>query len=118
MTSSLVYLRLHGFNDEHRGVYSVEELKDIAVEIHSWRLLGLEVFCFFLNDLEPTKTPSSSLPRKRSVLQQPWDGWCAMAKNAKQLEPIVFGLSGGVIPDAPKKLKNTLLNFFGKKKCR
>lgn len=117
MTSSLVYLRLHGFNDEHRGVYSVEDLKDIAAQIHSWRMVGLEVFCFFLNDLEPTKKPSPSSPRKKSVLQQPWDGWCAMPKNAKQLESIVFGLSEGVIPDAPKKLKNTLLHFFGKKKC-
>jgi hypothetical protein len=84
------------------------------------------VFAFFLNDLEPTPTqqsPSkkqqqSSFPQFSPLKQksQPCDGWCAMPKNAKQLESIVYQLSNESIPDAPKKPKTTLHNFFSGKK--
>ena len=116
MTSSFVYLRLHGFNDEHRGEYTMDDLAEIAKEIHSWRVMGMDVFCFILNDLEPTRqpSPSSSTTRKSSSLQ-PWDKWCAMPKNAKQLEVFVYRLSNEDVPVAPKKPKSTLLSFFGKK---
>ncbi|KAL9186087.1 hypothetical protein ACHAXT_005325 [Thalassiosira profunda] len=108
--ANFVYLRLHGHNDEHTGCYSIEELQEIAEQIHVWRKKGIEVFCFVLNDLEPT---SSSSPTKTA--KRPWDRWCAMPKNCKQLEELVFGLSSEDIPDAPKKPKNTLMSFFGKK---
>ena len=106
--SNFVYIRLHGRNDEHRGEYTMNELTEIAQQIHSWREKGIEVFCFLLNDLEPTTSQKSQSP------SQPWDKWCAMPKNAKQLEYHVYRLSNGNIPDAPKKPKSTLLNFFGK----
>eukprot|EP00581_Thalassiosira_minuscula_P015140 CAMPEP_0183713802 /NCGR_PEP_ID=MMETSP0737-20130205/8544_1 /TAXON_ID=385413 /ORGANISM="Thalassiosira miniscula, Strain CCMP1093" /LENGTH=571 /DNA_ID=CAMNT_0025942645 /DNA_START=536 /DNA_END=2251 /DNA_ORIENTATION=- len=112
--STLVYVRLHGCNDEHRGEYTVEQLKDIANQIHIWRMQGRDVFCFFLNDLEPATTPPYSSPQKKSV-GRPYERWCAMPKNAKQLESFVYGISEEIIPDAPKKPKSTLLNFFGKK---
>ena len=102
-----MYLRLHGHNDEHRGEYSQDELTEIAQQIHSWREQGMEVFCFLLNDLEPT----TAITQK----SQPWDKWCAMPKNAKQLEYHVYNLSNENIPDAPKKPTSTLLNFFGKR---
>ena len=125
INSSLIYLRLHGCNDEHRGEYTMSQLEEVAKQIHRWRTIGLDVFAFFLNDLEPTSTagqlkspskkqhqesPSQQSPSKQKL--QPWDGWCAMPKNAKQLESIVYRLSNEPIPDAPKKPKNTLLNFF------
>mmetsp|Transcript_25998 Transcript_25998/g.55890 ORF Transcript_25998/g.55890 Transcript_25998/m.55890 type:complete len:478 (+) Transcript_25998:552-1985(+) len=111
LLSGFVYLRLHGFNDEHRGEYSVNQLREIAQQIHYWREQGLEVYCYFLNDLGPTQCSSP----KKSAPQQHWDKWCAMPKNAKQLEALVYRQSKEDIPDAPKKLKSTLLNFFGKK---
>eukprot|EP00578_Thalassiosira_sp_NH16_P030464 CAMPEP_0181077324 /NCGR_PEP_ID=MMETSP1071-20121207/891_1 /TAXON_ID=35127 /ORGANISM="Thalassiosira sp., Strain NH16" /LENGTH=643 /DNA_ID=CAMNT_0023158563 /DNA_START=134 /DNA_END=2065 /DNA_ORIENTATION=- len=111
LLSNFVYLRLHGFNDEHSGEYSIDQLKEISQQIHFWREQGLEVYCFFLNDLGPTVPhPSQQKPAAPS-----WNKWCAMPKNAKQLECLVYGLSNEDIPDAPKKPKSTLLNFFGKK---
>lgn len=126
ITSSFVYLRLHGSNDEHRGEYTISQLEEVARQIRTWRNIGLDVFAFFLNDLEPTPTqqsPSkkqqqSSFPQCSPLKQksQPCDGWCAMPKNAKQLESIVYQLSNESIPDAPKKPKTTLHNFFSGKK--
>jgi len=112
MYSNFVYLRLHGFNDEHTGEYSVSQLEEIANQIHSWRQRCLDVFCFFLNDQDPGKLMGLS-PKK--LVSQPWNNWCAMPKNAKQLEHIVYRLSKEDTPDAPKKPKSTLLNFFGKR---
>jgi uncharacterized protein YecE (DUF72 family) len=112
MHSNFVYLRLHGFNDMHRGEYSLSQLEGIAKQIHSWRVQCLDVYCFILNDREPS-TLSGRSPKKTSV--QPWDSWCAMPKNAKQLECLVYGLSNEDTPDGPKKPKSTLLNFFGKR---
>ncbi|KAL7555231.1 hypothetical protein ACHAWF_018886 [Thalassiosira exigua] len=109
LPSNFVYLRLHGFNDEHRGEYSMDQLRDIANQIHSWRTQGLDVFCYILNDLEPTKHTTT----KQRL--QPWDKFCAMPKNAKQLESLVYTMSKEDVPDAPKKPKNTLHNFFTKK---
>ena len=34
-SSSMVYLRLHGHNDEHSGEYSMEELEEVAKHIHA-----------------------------------------------------------------------------------
>ena len=125
ITSSFVYLRLHGTNDEHRGEYTISQLEEIAQQIHTWRNIGLDVFAFFLNDLEPTPSATQQSPSKQAPSpqrspprpkSQPWDGWCAMPKNAKQLESIVYQLSNETIPDAPKKPKTTLLNFFSGKK--
>ncbi len=118
INSSLVYLRLHGCNDEHRGEYTMSQLEEVAKQIHNWRTVGLDVFAFFLNDLEPTPTAVQLLSPSKNQNQklQPWDGWCAMPKNAKQLESIVYRLSNELIPDAPKKPKNTLLNFFSGKR--
>ncbi|KAL3782461.1 hypothetical protein ACHAW5_009009 [Stephanodiscus triporus] len=111
MHSNFVYLRLHGSNDEHRGEYSVSQLEEISKQIHSWREQCLDVFCFFLNDQDPTVAGHAS---KKST-SQPWDVWCAMPKNAKQLENIVYKLSKENTPDGPKKPKSTLLNFFRKR---
>lgn len=121
--SNFVYVRLHGSNDEHCGDYSMIQLKIIAQQIHTWREQGLVIFCFFLNDQDPS---SSSLvdddtimasPKKKLKLpqQQPWkNNWYAMPKNAKQLEHIVYQLSKEDIPDPPKKSQTKLFNFFGK----
>jgi len=103
--SGFVYIRLHGSNDEHRGDYSMEDLEDAAKQISSWRAKGLDVFCFILNDLEPRNvTKAIELHEK----------WCAMPKNAKQLEGLCV-LSKEDAPKHPKRPKATLLNFFGKK---
>jgi uncharacterized protein YecE (DUF72 family) len=103
--SGFVYIRLHGSNDEHRGDYSMEDLKDAANQISSWRTKGLDVFCFILNDMEP-------LTNTKAI--EPHEKWCAMPKNAKQLEGLCI-LSKEDAPKPPKKPKATLLNFFGKK---
>jgi uncharacterized protein YecE (DUF72 family) len=107
MQSNFVYLRLHGSNDEHRGEYSLSQLEGIAKQIHSWREQYLDVYCYILNDQLPGHKP-------KNTPVQPWDSWCAMPKNAKQLEYLVYGLSNEDIPDGPKKPKSTLLNYFGK----
>ncbi|KAL7473585.1 hypothetical protein ACHAXS_014137 [Conticribra weissflogii] len=107
--SKFVYLRLHGCNDEHTGEYTIEQLKEVAVQIDKWRRQGLDVYAYILNDLEPTKSVLSSPKKDR------WEKWCAMPKNAKQLEKLVYVLSNESVPSAPKQQKSTLLNFFGKK---
>jgi uncharacterized protein YecE (DUF72 family) len=108
--SGIVYLRLHGTNDEHRGEYNAHQLQEISEQINRWRVQdGLDVYCFFLNDLEPI---SQASPQKYNDES---DKWSAMPKNAKQLEKLVFGLTKEQIPDAPKKPKATLLSFFAKK---
>lgn len=111
MTSSsgFVYVRLHGINDEHRGEYTLSQLEEIAEQIHNWRRVGMNVFCFILNDLEPS---TSSLA---TGMSNSWRNWCAMPKNAKQLEKLVFDLSNEKVPSAPKMPKANLLNFFGVK---
>ena len=88
----------------------MDQLREIADQIHIWRMQCLDVFCFLLNDMDPS-APSS--PLKSS--SDPWDRWCAMPKNAKQLEKLVYGLSNQTIPRPPKQPLTTLLNFFGKK---
>ena len=108
--SRIVYVRLHGTNDEHRGEYNVIQLKEISEQVHNWRMEGLDVYCFFLNDLEPSSlTPSPKCCADHS------EKWPAMPKNAKQLEKLVFDLANEQIPSAPKKPKATLQNFFTKK---
>jgi hypothetical protein len=52
---------------------------------------------------------------KKAVLKQ-HERWCAMPKNAKQLEEEVYKISPDQAPNPPKKPKATLLNFFGSKK--
>eukprot|EP00984_Skeletonema_dohrnii_P007726 scaffold2834_cov103-Skeletonema_dohrnii-CCMP3373.AAC.2 len=104
--SGFVYVRLHGSNDEHRGDYSMEDLQNAAEQISSWRTKGLDVFCFILNDMEPLNTKATAKPHEK---------WCAMPKNAKQLELAVHKISKDDAPKPPKKPKATLLNFFGKK---
>ena len=111
--TNFVYLRLHGSNDEHRGEYSEAQLEEIARQIHLWRGQGKEVFCFLLNDMNPTAISSSSPAKPTSA--KPWDKYCAMPKNAKQLESLVYRLAQEDTPDAPKKPKRTLHNFFAKK---
>lgn len=105
--SGFAYVRLHGSNDEHRGDYAIEDLKDAAEQIYTWRRKGLDVFCYILNDMEPLD--------KKTVLKQ-HERWCAMPKNAKQLEEEVYKISPDQAPKPPKKPKATLLNFFGSKK--
>ena len=60
------------------------------------------MFCLFLNDMEPINTKAV---RK----------WCAMPKNAKQLEEAVYAISKEHPIPPPKKPKATLLSFFGEK---
>ena len=122
MNSNFVYVRLHGFNDEHIGEYSMTQLKSIAQQIHTWREQGLDIFCFFLNDQDPSCSSlvdddSISSPKKKLTLQQqPWkSNWSAMPKNSKQLEHLVYQLSNENIPDPPKKSQK-LFNFWGKVK--
>ena len=110
--SNFVYVRLHFDNDEHRGEYSVEQLTEISQQIHKWRVEGKEVYCFFLNDQAPTpQTPQ----KKSATIPKPWDKWCSMPKNARQLESLVYKLSNEALPVGPKKPKNTMLSFFGKR---
>jgi uncharacterized protein YecE (DUF72 family) len=109
-SSGIVYVRLHGTNDEHRGEYNTNQLKEISEQVHYWRMQGLDVYCFFLNDLEPI---SISSPQKCG--KEPWEKWAAMPKNARQLENLVFGLANEQRPDAPRKPKATLHNFFALK---
>ncbi|KAL3801641.1 hypothetical protein HJC23_013146 [Cyclotella cryptica] len=109
-TSDMVYVRLHGTNDEHQGEYNARQLRNIASQIHSWRMQGLDVYCFFLNDLEPLAV---ACPQKYGA--DPWERWAAMPKNAKHLEKLVFELTGEQIPEAPRKPRSTLLNYFAKK---
>ena len=110
ITSTIVYLRLHGTNDQHKGEYSSKHLEEISEQIHRWRTEGLDVYCFFLNDLEP-----SSLDASQKASLDRYEKWAAMPKNAKQLEKMVFCLSNEQIPDAPKKPKATVLDYFAKK---
>ena len=106
--SDFAYVRLHGHNDEHSGEYSLSELQEAADQIDSWRRNRVTVYCFVLVNSEPHQAP-----KKKGA--KAWDKWCAMPKNAKQLESLVHGLSGEPIPQAPKTPKKTLLNFFGTK---
>ncbi|EJK55008.1 hypothetical protein THAOC_25308 [Thalassiosira oceanica] len=107
--SDFAYVRLHGHNDEHSGEYSLSELQEAAEQIDSWRRNGVTVYCFVLVNSEPNQAP-----KKKGA--KAWDKWCAMPKNAKQLESLVHALSDEPIPPAPKTPKKTLLNFFGTKK--
>ena len=104
--SDFTYVRLHGHNDEHSGEYSLSELQEAAEQIDSWRRNGVTVYCFVLINSKP-----SQAQKKKGA--KAWDKWCAMPKNAKQLEYLVHGLSDEPIPQAPKTPKKTLLNFFG-----
>lgn len=115
--SSFVYMRLHGSNNEHLGEYSIDQLEEIAKQIHTWRLEGLDVFCFILNDLEPTTAAATTIKKCTPGLLSSVDKWCAMPKNAKQLESCVYGLSNEEIPAAPKKPKHTMHSYFGKKEA-
>jgi len=109
--SNFVYVRLHFDNDEHKGEYSVEQLTEISQQIHKWRVEGKEVYCFFLND----QAPAPQTPQKKSATTpQPWDRWCSMPKNARQLESLVYKLSSEALPDGPKK-PSTMLSFFWKR---
>lgn len=107
LMSSIIYIRLHGTNDEHRGEYNPNQLGEISEQIHNWRMQGFDIYCFFLNDLEPTSPINGGDGQHHR--------WAAMPKNAKQLEKLVFDLANEQIPDAPKKPKATLLNYFSKK---
>ena len=110
--SDFIYVRLHFDNDEHRGEYSMNQLTEISQQIHKWRVEGKEVYCFFLND----QAPSPQTPQKKSATTpQPWEKYSAMPKNARQLESLVYKLSNEPIPYGPKKPKNTMLSFFGKR---
>ena len=90
----------------------MDQLTEISQQIHKWRVEGKEVYCFFLND----QAPNLHSPQKKSATTpQPWDRWCSMPKNARQLESLVYKLSNESIPDGPKKPKSTMLSFFGKR---
>ena len=110
VTSTIVYLRLHGTNDQHRCEYRSNQLKEISEKIHRWRTQGLDVYCFFLNDLEP----ASHVTYHKASMDQ-CEKWAAMPKNAKQLEKMVFCLSNEQIPGAPKRPKGSVLDYFAKK---
>ena len=110
--SDFVYVRLHFDNDEHKGEYSMDQLTEISQQIYKWRVEGKEVYCFFLNDQAATQqTPQ----KKSATIPKPWDRWCSMPKNARQLESLVNKLSNEALPDGPKKPKSTMLSFFGKR---
>ena len=90
----------------------MHQLTEISQQIHKWRVEGKEVYCFFLND----QAPSPQTPQKKSATTpQPWEKYSAMPKNARQLESLVYKLSNEPFPDGPKKPKNTMLSFFGKR---
>ncbi len=50
VTSSLIYIRLHGPDGPYRGRYSTRALAGWARVISAWRSQGHEVHCYFDND--------------------------------------------------------------------
>jgi uncharacterized protein YecE (DUF72 family) len=51
VTSTTVYLRLHGPEGKYAGSYSTEALRGWARAIAGWRDQGREVHCYFDNDI-------------------------------------------------------------------
>jgi uncharacterized protein YecE (DUF72 family) len=50
VTTSFVYLRMHGPQGAYEGSYSDKELKKWAEKIGNWSRSGLDVYCYFDND--------------------------------------------------------------------
>ncbi|CAE7949025.1 yunF [Symbiodinium sp. KB8] len=93
-TADFVYVRLHGNNDAHQYRYTDEELSRYAQQLHDWRLQGLRVFCYLLND----------------------DAGAAMPQNAKRLHELCCRLAGEAPPRGPKLAKQrSLRSFFAAK---
>ncbi len=88
-----VYVRLHGTNDEHSGIYSDDELRLQAVPvICQWLRRGIDVYAYILCD----------------------NDHAGMPKSAKSLERLAHTELGTKIPRAPKQV-TTITSFFGKK---
>jgi hypothetical protein len=94
------------------------QLQEIAQQIHTWREQGLDIYCFFLNDQNPScsslvddDVDSTPSPKKKTLMlqQQPWkNNWSAMPKNTKQLEHIVHSRSTEEVSEYK------LFNFWNK----
>lgn len=89
-TADFAYCRLHGDNDGHSYCYSDEELMGYASQVHAWRVRGLDVYCFLLND----------------------SAEAAMPKNAKRLMEIAHGLASEPVPRGPALARQRTLNSF------
>jgi len=50
VTSSFVYIRLHGPDGAYKGKYNAQELSGWAGAISQWQEQGKDVFCYFDND--------------------------------------------------------------------
>jgi uncharacterized protein YecE (DUF72 family) len=51
VTSDFVYTRFHGRSGRYMGQYGAERLTDWVEDIKGWIKDGLEIFCYFNNDL-------------------------------------------------------------------
>jgi uncharacterized protein YecE (DUF72 family) len=52
VTASFVYVRLHGPGGRYHGNYDDDALRDWAKAIRAWSMRGLDVWCFFDNDVK------------------------------------------------------------------
>lgn len=50
-TAPFTYIRLHGPDGAYRGRYDDETLQTWARRIHRWRRAGLDIYCYFNNDI-------------------------------------------------------------------
>jgi uncharacterized protein YecE (DUF72 family) len=52
VTASWVYIRNHGSTGRYRGSYKKEVLMDWTRAIRQWQKEGLDIWCFFDNDVK------------------------------------------------------------------
>src|SRR5690606_38020225 len=50
-TAPFTYIRLHGPDAAYQGRYDDETLQTWARRIHRWRRAGLDIYCYFNNDI-------------------------------------------------------------------
>ncbi len=51
ITADFVYIRLHGKKELYASCYTKEELENWAKKINNWLKSGLDVYCYFNNDM-------------------------------------------------------------------
>jgi len=89
-TAPFAYVRLHGGCDDHAYDYGEDELRRLAAVVHGWRMRGIEVWAFVLNDSEGA----------------------AMPRNAEALKRLAHEIAGEPVPRPPKAAAATLAGFF------
>lgn len=89
-TAPFAYVRLHGGCDDHAYDYGEDELRRLAAVVHGWRMRGIEVWAFVLNDSEQA----------------------AMPRNAEALKRLAHEIAGEPVPRPPKAAAATLAGFF------